>query len=67
MKYFLMLKNEINLLYRYYFFFAAEFIYENSFLLCVLQYRLFYNHLKFIFNMKTMKKNVTITIPTVIN
>ena len=31
-------------------FFTAEFIYENSFRLCVLHFRLFYNNFKYIFN-----------------
>ena len=31
-------------------FFAAEFIYENSFRLCALHFRLFYNNFKYIFN-----------------
>ena len=33
-------------------FFAAEFIYENSFLLCVLHTRLVYNNFKSMFNKK---------------
>ena len=33
-------------------FFAAEFIYENSFLLCVLHIRLVYNNFKSMFNKK---------------
>ena len=33
-------------------FFAAEFIYENSSLLCGLNFRLVYNNFKFIFNKK---------------
>ena len=44
-------------------FFAAEFIYENSFHLCVLHFRLFH-----IYSIKILKKkNFTIIIPTVID
>ena len=43
-------------------FFAAEFMYEDSFRLCVLHFRLFF----YIFNKNVMKKNFTIIIPTVI-
>ena len=42
---------------------AVEFIYENSFRLCVLHFRLFY-----IYSIKiVMKKNFAIIIPTVID
>ena len=59
---------EISILYRYKLFIAAEFIYENSFLLCVLHIRLVYNNFKSMFNKKIVtKKMLSIIIPTLIN
>ena len=53
---------ENSFLYRYdaiILFFTAEFIYENSFLICVvLHFRLVYNNLKSIFNKNSHKENV---------
>ena len=50
--------NEISILYviAIILFFAAEFIYENSFLLCVLHIRLVYNNFKYMFNKKNSHK-----------
>ena len=39
-------------------FFAAEFIYENSFLICVLHFQWVYNNFKSIFNKNSHEKNV---------
>ena len=39
-------------------FFAAEFIYENSFLICELHFRLVYNNLKYILNKNSHEENV---------
>ena len=38
-------------------FFAGEFLYENSFLLWVLHFRLFYTNFKYIFNKNSHKEN----------
>ena len=48
-------------------FFAAEFIYENSFSLCVLHFRLFYTNVKYVFNKNSHEEKFTIIIPTVID
>ena len=39
-------------------FFAAEFIYENSSLLCVSQIQLFYNNFKYIFNKNSHEEKI---------
>ena len=39
-------------------FFATEFIYENSLLVCVLHFRWVYNNFKSIFNKNSQKENV---------
>ena len=39
-------------------FFTAEFIYENSFVICVLHFRLVYNYFKSILHKNSLEENV---------